>query len=111
MVREQSEGRLGSLVARHRATRRLDLPCSPVEFGGSYNVSDKPVERRKRPPDPAITESWATKGLPQQNSEFAHLDERLKVIDPQPVCLPLEENPFPTPYAQRTAQMHFNFSS
>jgi hypothetical protein len=89
----------------------LGLPGNPVEFGDSYNVSDKPIERRKWPPDPAITESLATKGLPLQNSEFAHLDERLKDMVPQPVDLTPEENPFPTAYAQRTSQMHFNLSS
>ncbi|MFC3594592.1 FAD-dependent oxidoreductase [Novosphingobium piscinae] len=89
----------------------LGLPGKPVEFGDSYALSDKPLEKRKWPADPAITGSWATTGLPQQNSEFAHLDERIKDIVPQPVDLSAEENPFALPYAQRTSQMHFNFPS
>lgn len=89
----------------------LGLPGNPVEFSDSYQVSDKPIERRKWPADPAITESWATKGLPQQNAEFAHYSERIKDMVPQPVDLSREENPFGTAYAQRTSQMHFNFAS
>lgn len=89
----------------------LGLPGNPVEFGDSYAVSDKPIERRKWPADPAITRSWETAGLPQQNSEFAHLDERIRDIVPQSVPLSPEENPFATPYATRSSQMHFNFPS
>ncbi len=87
----------------------LGLPGNPVEFCDSYNVSDKPIERRKWPPNPAIAGSWETAGLPQQNSEFAHLDERIRDIVPQPVDLAPEENPFDTPYAQRSSHMYFNF--
>jgi len=89
----------------------LGLPGNPVEFSDSYQVSDQPIERRKWPRDPAITDSWATKGLPQQNSEFAHYNDRIKDIVPQPVDLAAAENPFPTAYAQRSSQMHFNFAS
>jgi hypothetical protein len=89
----------------------LGLEGKPVEFSDSYQVSDKAIERRKWPADPAITDSWAIKGIPQQNSEFAHFNDRIKDIVPQPVDVPPEENPFPTAFAQRTSQMHFNFSS
>jgi hypothetical protein len=89
----------------------LGLPGMPVEFADSYSVSDKPIERRKWPADPAITEAWAPGGLPRQNAEFAHLDERIRDIVPQPVDLAPEENPFATPFAQRSSQMHFNFPS
>lgn len=89
----------------------LGLPGNPVEFGDSYQVSDTPIERRKWPINPAIPDSWATKGLPQQNSEFAHFSERIKDIVPQAVELSAEENPFPAAYAQRSSQMHFNFAS
>jgi len=87
----------------------LGLPGNPVEFCDSYSVSDKPIERRKWPPDPAIAKSWESEGLPQQNSEFAHLDERIRDIVPQPVDLAPDENPFDTPYAQRSSHMYFNF--
>lgn len=87
----------------------LGLPGKPVEFADSYAVSLTPIERRTYPPDPAITDSYETKGLPQQNSEFAHLDSRIRDIVPQSVPLSAEENPFGTPYATRSSQMHFNF--
>lgn len=89
----------------------LGLPGNPVEFGDSYAVSEKPIERRKWPADPAISESWESSGLPRQNSEFAHLDERIRDIVPQGVNLAPEENPFASSYAQRSSQMHFNFPS
>lgn len=89
----------------------LGLPGKPVEFGDSYAVSDKPLEKRKWPADPAITGNWATTGLPQQNSEFAHLNDRIKDIVPQPVDLAPQDNPFALPYAQRSSQMFFNFPS
>lgn len=89
----------------------LGVPGNPVEFGDSYQVSDNPIERRKWPADPAIAESFETKGLPQQNSEFAHFSERIRDIVPQPVPLAAGENPFGTPHATRTSQMHFNFAS
>jgi glycine/D-amino acid oxidase-like deaminating enzyme len=89
----------------------LGVQGNPVEFGDSYQVSDNPIARRTWPVDPAITESFETKGLPQQNSEFAHFSERIRDIVPQPVPLAADENPFKTPYATRTSQMHFNFAS
>jgi hypothetical protein len=89
----------------------LGLPGNPVEFGDSWAVSDKPIERREYPADPAITDSWATTGLPVQNSEFAHYSPRIKDIVPQGVDVPFAESPWAMPYAQRSSQMHFNFSS
>ncbi len=89
----------------------LGLPGNPVEFSDSYSVSDKLIERRKWPVDPAVTGAWQPGGLPRQNAEFAHLDERIRDIVPQPVTLAPGENPFSTAYAQRTSQMHFNFPS
>jgi len=89
----------------------LGLPGKPVDFGDHYALSDKPIEKRHWTPDPAITGNWRTTGLPQQNSEFAHLDERIKDIVPQGVDLGPDENPFALPYAQRTTQMYFNFPS
>lgn len=89
----------------------LGVTGNPVEFSDSYQVSDKPIERRTYPRDPAITDSYATKGLPQQSAEFAHLSSRIRDIVPQAVPLSPEENPFSTPYATRASQMHFNFAS
>lgn len=89
----------------------LGVPGNPVEFADSYQLSDTPIVRREFPADPAITESFATKGLPQQNSEFARLSDRLKDIVPQPVSLAPDEIPFPAPYATRASHMHFNFAS
>jgi hypothetical protein len=89
----------------------LGLPGKPVEFCDSYGLSDTPIQRRVWTPDPAITDSYATKGVPLQHTEFAHLDERIRDIVPQSVPLSAEENPFSTPYANRTSQMHFNFAS
>lgn len=89
----------------------LGLPGNPVEFSDSYAVSDKPITRRVWTPDPAITEAWKPGGLPKQNSEFAHYNDRIKDIVPQAVPLSAEENPFPAfAYAQRTSTMHFNFA-
>jgi hypothetical protein len=89
----------------------LGLPGKPVEFSDSYALSDTPMQRRVWTPDPAITDSYATKGVPLQHTEFAHLDERIRDIVPQSVTLAPEEIPFNVPYATRTSQMHFNFSS
>jgi len=89
----------------------LGLPGNPVEFVDSYALSDKPIEKRHWPADPAITGSFATAGAPQQNSEFAHYNERIKDIMPQAVDIPAAENPFPVAYAQRQSAMHFNFAS
>jgi glycine/D-amino acid oxidase-like deaminating enzyme len=89
----------------------LGLPGHPVEFGDSWAVSDKPIERREYPADPKITDSYATTGLPAQNSEFAHYAPRIRDIVPQGVEVPFAESPWAMPYAQRSSQMHFNFSS
>lgn len=89
----------------------LGLPGKPVEFSDSYGLSDTPAQRRIWTPDPAITDSYATRGVPLQHTEFAHLDERIRDIVPQSVQLSDEENPFPIAYATRSSQMHFNFAS
>ncbi|MDE2404733.1 MAG: FAD-binding oxidoreductase [Sphingomonadales bacterium] len=89
----------------------LGQPGNPVEFGDSYAVSESPITRRHWPRDPAITGSWKPGGLPQQNSEFGHYNDRIKDIMRQPVDLAPEENPFALPYAQRSSQMYFNFAS
>ena len=89
----------------------LGLPGQPVEFTDSYALADHPIERRKWPADPAIKDSFVTTGLPVQNSEFGHYNDRIKDIVPQPVDLGPDDNPFRLPYAQRQSTMHFNFSS
>lgn len=87
----------------------LGLPGDPVAFGDSYSVSESPIERRTWPHDPAVAGSYETTGLPRQNAEFAHLDTRIRDIVPQAVSLLPEENPFATPFAQRSSHMFFNF--
>lgn len=90
----------------------IGLPGKPVEFADSYGLADtNPPQRRAFTADPAIRDSYATKGMPVQHSEFAHLDSRIEDIVPGSVPVPQEENPFSTPYANRVSQMHFNFSS
>ena len=71
----------------------IGLPGDPVVFADAYAVSDKPI----------------TRGLPLQNSEFGHYNDRIKDIMPQAQPLSAAENPFALPYATRTSQMHFNF--
>ena len=89
----------------------LGLPGNPVAFADSYAVSDEPIERRTWSPDPAITETYESSGLPRQNAEFAHLDSRIRDIVPQAQPLAADGNPFATQFATRTSQMHFNFPS
>ncbi len=89
----------------------LGVPGNPVEFIDSYQLSDRPIERRVWLPDPMVTGSFATKGQPQQNSEFARYSDRIRDIVPQAQPLIQEDIPFPVAYATRTSQMHFNFTS
>lgn len=89
----------------------LGLASRPVEFIDSYAVSDTPIKRREHPADPAITDSFATKGLPQQNSEFGHYSDRIRDIVPQSQPLSREESPFDMPYTTRGSHMIFNFAS
>jgi glycine/D-amino acid oxidase-like deaminating enzyme len=89
----------------------IGLPGKPVEFADSYGLSDTPITRRVWSADPAITDSYSTKGVPLQHIEFAHLDERIRDIVPQAVPLAPEDIPFNAAYATRGSQMHFNFSS
>ena len=76
-----------------------------------YNLSYSPIHRIEHTAYPAIAGSYATTGRPQQQSEFGHYSDRIKDIVPGNVMLSAEENPFPTAYASRTSQMHFNFAS
>ena len=89
----------------------LGLPGHPVEFSDSYQLSDTPITRRVWPADPAITQSFATSGRPQQNSEFGHYSDRIRDIVPQAQPLSDEENPFPVAHARRSSHMIFNFAS
>ena len=89
----------------------LGLPGRPVDFNDQYGLSDTPIVRREHPANPAITDSYATKGLPQQDSEFAHYSDRIKDIIPQARTLEEGENPFPTKFARVAPQMFFNFGS
>ncbi|RVT94364.1 FAD-dependent oxidoreductase [Sphingomonas crocodyli] len=89
----------------------LGLPGKPVDFSDQYNLSNEPIVRREHPADPAVADSYATKGLPQQDSEFGHYADRIKDIIPQARNLEEGENPFPTKFARTASQMHFNFGS
>lgn len=89
----------------------LGVAGNPVEFGDSYQLSDTPISRRVWSPDPAMTESYATAGVPRQNSEFGHYSDRIKDIVPQSQLLSDEENPFNAAHASRSSQMIFNFAS
>ena len=87
----------------------IGLPGDPVVFADAYAVSDKPITRHHFDPDPSIKGAWEEGGLPLQNSEFGHYNDRIKDIMPQAQPLSAAENPFALPYATRTSQMHFNF--
>ena len=77
----------------------ISLPGDPVVFADAYAVSDKPITRRHFEPDPSVKGAWEPGGLPLQNSEFAHYNDRIKDIVPQAQPLAAEENPFTLPYA------------
>jgi hypothetical protein len=87
------------------------MPERPVEFADSYDLADGPPKPRSERSDPAITQTYATTGMPQQDSEFARYSDRIRDIVPQAVDLPPEENPFNTPFAKRSTGVFFNFSS
>lgn len=88
----------------------LGLPGRPVEFVDQYALSDTPFVPRHRPePDPAVQGAWVAGGLPKQNSEFAHYNDRLADIVPRAVPLSARDNPFAVPHVTRTSNMHFNF--
>jgi hypothetical protein len=89
----------------------LGMPERPVEFADNYALSDTPFQQQEVRPNPAITGSYATTGLPQQNSEFARYSDRIRDIIPHAVDLSPEENPFNTAYARRTETIHFNFAA
>lgn len=91
----------------------LGLPERPVEFGASYGLSDNPPRSRaeQHKLDPAIKESYATTGMPQQKGEFADYDERIHDIVPQPVDVAPADNPFGTAYCRSSERMYFNFAS
>ena len=89
----------------------LGVAGNPVEFNDSYQLSDTPITRRHWPADPAISERFATTGVPRQNSEFGHYSDRIKDMVPQSQPLSAEENPFSTAHASRSSHMIFNFAS
>ena len=60
----------------------LGLASRPVEFIDSYGLSDTPPKPRNEELDPTITDSWATKGLPQQSAEFGHYSHLIRDIIP-----------------------------
>lgn len=90
----------------------LGMPGQPVEFAPAYQMSDKPWVSRAQQnrPDPSITDSYATTGMPQQRGEFAQYDHLIKDIVPQLSEVQASENPFGTAFCRRSDRMHFNFS-
>jgi hypothetical protein len=91
----------------------LGLPERPVEFSTSYGLSDTPPRSREEQHrlDPAIKDSFATTGMPQQKGEFAEYDHLIKDVVPQTVDVPTGENPFGTAYCRSGERMYFNFAS
>lgn len=91
----------------------LGLPGRPIDFEDQYRLSDtppQPREERERP-DPNVTGSYATTGLPQQNSEFGSYSDRIRDLTPRPQQLPEGATPFPVKYVSRSEIMFFNFGA
>lgn len=89
----------------------LGLPGRPVDFCDQYNLSDTPFKPRHDAPNPEITESFATDGLPHQNAEFGYYSEQIKDLTPTPQDLPEGSTPFPTKFVRKNEIMFFNFGS
>jgi hypothetical protein len=91
----------------------LGLPGRPIDFQDQYRLSDTPPQSRegRERPDPNITGSYATTGLPQQNSEFGSYADRIRDLTPRPQQLPEGATPFPVKYVSRSEIMFFNFGS
>ena len=89
----------------------LGLAGKPVDVNDNYAVSDNPFMPHEEKPDPAITASYATTGMPQQNSEFGHYMDRIRDITPVQEMVDPASTPFHKPYVSRQSSMFFNFSS
>jgi len=89
----------------------VGLPGNPVDFEDQYGLSDKPIVRREREAIDPTKGTYATTGLPVQNAEFGHYQDRIRDIVPNSFDLAAEDNPFGTPYARVQSHMFFNFAS
>jgi len=89
----------------------MGLPGRPIDFADQYRLSDTPFEPREEKPDPSITGSYASTGMPQQNYEFGRYEDRIRDLTPRPQILPEGATPFPVKYVARSEIMFFNFAS
>lgn len=89
----------------------VGLPGRPVDFCDQYELADGPFRERGDAADPTIVDSYATKNLPQQNSEFGHYYDRIKDLTPTREILPEGSTPFPVKNVARNTIMFFNFGS
>ncbi len=89
----------------------VGLPGKPVDFADQYELSDGAFRAHGEEADPTIVDSYATKGLPQQNSEFGRYRDRIKDLTPTREVLPAGETPFPVAHVARNTIMFFNFGS
>jgi hypothetical protein len=88
----------------------LGLAGNPVEFIDQYRLSDTPFADGHQPVDPARG-TYETGGMPQQNGEFGHYQDRIRDINPPAETLAGADNPFPTAQARRASSLIFNFAS
>jgi hypothetical protein len=88
----------------------VGLPGRPVDFADQYHLSDEPFEGPEKP-DPAITGSYATAGLPQQNSEFGKYSDSIRDLAYVREDYAEGATPFPAKHVRRNTLMFFNFSS
>lgn len=89
----------------------LGLAGKPVDVNDNYAVSDNPIVPHEEKVDPSIVASYATTGMPQQNSEFGHYMDRIRDITPVQEMVDPASTPFRKPYVARQSSMFFNFSS
>jgi glycine/D-amino acid oxidase-like deaminating enzyme len=89
----------------------MGLPGRPIDFADQYRLSDTPFAETRNEADPSIKDSYATKGFPQQESEFGNYSDRIRDLTPRPQLLPAGVTPFPVPYVSRSEIMFFNFGS
>ena len=89
----------------------VGLPGDPVDFADQYAVSETPIKRREREAVDPARPTYASAGLPQQNGEFGHYQDRIKDIIPDGFDLAPEDNPFGTRYGRVQSHMFFNFGA
>jgi glycine/D-amino acid oxidase-like deaminating enzyme len=77
----------------------LGLPGEPVAWHDGYTLSDIPFEQ----PLPETE--------PDEEPEYAELEQRIRDLRPRAATLRPGEHPFRAPYARRFTQMVFNLAS